>query len=212
MQFIKDIRDRLRLDFPGAYIVAVLESNLGKESRHLQTYIADDQFITTMMESGNGCYGVRKTEDTTWEMYRYTKQLMASRTMFVTENCIGIPSPSEWSKRGHPGSPEASVYMVNKLEKQLQAYRFERKLTSLNNMSGRGTHYLTGKGLLNDDTCIAFMMIWWRLRFWSSASILYMEAKIAMGVIRRATAGPMPGYVAPRGVPQNTMYSIVSRT
>lgn len=184
MAFITSIWGRVRERFPHCPIVFIPESNLGKEASHLEKYVSRDPLTVTMQESARGWYGVCKTDRVTMEMYYAARTNLAAGTIYVTDDCIGIPTVAEVkATRAAPGTAAASKLMLKKLRDQLLAYRWEPVGKGRQLNGGETRCILTGKrSRQNDDLCIAFLMvIYWRNRFWLSTKPSYEHLKRVMG-------------------------------
>lgn len=174
------------------------EQNLGLEAAHLETYIKDRRLVT-MQEGQGSWYGVRKSGTTTLGMHTFMCSTLSSRSLAVTDDCIGIPTKADQKRLSlKPGSAEARTHMLRQLEKQFNAYRWEETNALRRKNFQEKIFKLTGKrGKDNDDLLICALMIpYWREVFWRSPKESYRTAMRLMGVLGPASAGmpvdPLP--------------------
>lgn len=192
-QFVKYLSDLISTHptYGSSPLVFIPEAMLGMEASHLDVFFPKRPTRITMMEAKQGTQpGVYKNEQTTRDMQLRMELLLARGSVGYTDDMIAVPTRND-CKTANLAMPlvrasgqqallpteradelKARVFMMNKGNKQLKQYRWERK--SKSEVAAPGTtvkRFLTGKGGRgqNDDLCICILMlIYWRDIFWLS--------------------------------------------
>ena len=138
--------------FPTSRFIFIPENNLGLESAHLDTMVADlrDQRVETFWETDKRA-GVHKDNEAT-RGYQFLTNLALSRRQIKLARTLQTVTPD--------ATPDS---MIELLEKQMLCLHWERRETN-----GGERFKLTGKmGSTQDDLLICVMMVlyWGRIYF-----------------------------------------------